>query len=993
MSYPRLTHIICIISLVVLLFVPTLGAQAAAAMNLYVSTQGRDEWSGRLAAPNARRTDGPFATPARARDAIRTLKQAGGLTLPVVVQLRSGTYYLPETLTFTAQDSGTATCPISYAAYRGETPVLSGGTRLAGWKTDTINGHPCWTTTLPEVAAGSWYFKELFVNGVRRPRTRLPKTGFYRFTGTPKGTEQNEWFHGPNSASFAPDELRPWRNLADVELIAPQLWFESHHHIRGIDETAHTVTFYANSLGNLKDEIDSQQGTRYFVENVSEALDTPGQWYLDRPTGTLYYLPLPGENPATSEVIAPRLACLLQLTGANDKPKVQYLHFENLAFRHAEWNLKPEDPGSIQAATAVPGAILLAKADDNAFYGCTVTQAGTYAIELLDACARNRIIACDFFDLGAGGVKVGHRSERTTISDCRIHDGGLIYPSAVGVWVGDSGYNRIRHNDIYNLYYTGISCGWTWGYAPTRTIDNRIEYNHIHDLGRGLLSDMGGIYTLGTQPGTVLRGNRIHDITRYGYGGWGIYPDEGNSEMLIEDNLIYRTMSAGFHQHYGRDNLVRNNMFLLSFEAQLQRSRMESHRSFVLTGNIICEKDGALLNGSWNDGHFLLSNNLYWNTGRAEKYPFNGHNLPEWQAWGQDAGSVIADPAFRNPRTDDFRLGNNSPARKLGFRPFDPANAGARFRDKKPATLTQWPAEHDAPAVIVRSSLEMVEPITFTPGARPGSVQLTVKNAGETRATGTITMSLVPADAGQLTGEPTVTFALDPGQQQVARFAITGNPAAQRLAIQTTPGGDAVIPTCLYVDNASLRTWEIPRLAPLTTLDEVPAALAAAPPRAVYWTGITRAEARIGVAGNQLAFHAKVVDAHLLRNANFWEGSCIQIYASTPGTTRVRQIAFLPPTPTAPADVLLYQSGEKQPTPPAQWRIHPVESGYEIDALIPLQVLLLEENVSQFLLEMSVSSTPSADRAHAFTTLFGSTSSYNDNSHFATILVKNIERK
>jgi hypothetical protein len=175
----------------------------------------------------------------------------------------------------------------------------------------------------------------------------------------------------------------------------------------------------------------------------------------------------------------------------------------------------------------------------------------------------------------------------TTVSDCSIHDGGLIFHSAIGVWVGDAARNRIVHNQIWNFSYSGISCGWTWGFAPAFTYDNRIECNRIHSIGHGVLSDMGAIYTLGRQAGTTISRNVISNVHSYGYGGWGIYPDEGSSWMVIEDNVVCGTKCGGFHQHYGRDNAVRRNVFVDAIENQIQVSRKEFVRSVIFENNLV----------------------------------------------------------------------------------------------------------------------------------------------------------------------------------------------------------------------------------------------------------------------------------------------------------------------------------------------------------------------------------------------------------------------
>ena len=208
--------------------------------------------------------------------------------------------------------------------------------------------------------------------------------------------------------------------------------------------------------------------------------------------------------------------------------------------------------------------------------------------------------------------------------------------------------------------------------------DNRIEFNHIHHVGQGLLSDLAGIYSLGVSPGTLARNNIIHDVEGHDKG-WGLYTDEVSTGIVLENNIVYRTSHGGFHQHYGRDNVVRNNIFAFGRDQQIVRSRDEAHRSFTFERNIVYFRSGELLSSVWSGGtdHIALDHNLYWNAaGSPPKFPAG--NFEAWQALGFDKNSRIADPQFVDPLHDDFRLKPDSPARSLGILPIDISSVGPR---------------------------------------------------------------------------------------------------------------------------------------------------------------------------------------------------------------------------------------------------------------------------------------------------------------------------
>ncbi|HOW73491.1 MAG TPA: right-handed parallel beta-helix repeat-containing protein [Phycisphaerae bacterium] len=622
---------------------------------------------------------GTFPSLAAARDAIRAHRQRGEWKdTPITVWVHDGTYDLAEPLVLTAEDGGSKGAQVTYAAFESDHPVIGGGRAITGFKPVEKDGKTLWAADIAAVKDGRWFFRQLFVNGQRRPRTRLPKEGFYTFTGLPDIKPDTEWNAGQKQATFTPGELRNWGNLREVEIVALHFWVESHLPIAEIDEPARTVKFDAPSVFRLTEAGDHKQMARYYVENVFEALDTPGQWYLDRKAGTLYYMPKPGETPENVTIMAPRLPHLVRLEGQSDGSRpVSDVQFRGLTFRHTEWSLPPGKAGDVQAAHSLPGAIVLSRAVRCSITDCRVEQVATYAIEIGAGSEDCQVVDCTLTDLGAGGVKIGHDTARTTVDNSEISQAGRIFHSAVGIWIGNSGDNKVTHNHIHDLYYTGVSVGWSWGYGPSKAVGNVIEYNHIHDIGQGLLSDMGGVYTLGVSPGTTIRYNRIHDVDAFYYGGWGIYNDEGSTDILIENNIVYRTKHGGYHQHYGKENRIRNNIFALAKVAQIIRSRPEPHVSFFFDHNIVYYSEGSLLGSSWENNNYKLDRNVYWRTDGGA-IDFAGGSFDDWKKRGQDEHSVIADPLFTDPAAGDFTLRPDSPAVKLGFQPIDTKDIGRR---------------------------------------------------------------------------------------------------------------------------------------------------------------------------------------------------------------------------------------------------------------------------------------------------------------------------
>lgn len=688
-----------------------LSAGVLPATTLYVAPGGRDAWSGTVSMPTADGRDGPLATLRGARDAVRRRKQAGPLAEPVSVLFRGGTYAVAEPVVFEPIDSGTAACPVTYGAFPGEKPVLSGGRQLTGFQvTDGV-----WHLKLPEVAAGDWFFRSLFVNGRRAIRARTPNVGAYHHivskapaikdpaTGEEKNRDRTAFV-------YASGDIKPWRNFGDVDVVVYDAWATSILPISHLDEANRVVEFASEGIWSMM-----TWDTRYYIEHAPDALDAPGEWYLDREAGELLYRPLPGETPATAEVIAPVLEQMLILRGDRTaETYVEHIVFDGLSLQHTDWTAniafagragavapyeitdRPVGYRGVQAAYPVPGAMQLTDTRHCVFRNCEITLVGNHAIALGDGAKDTTVERCHLHHLGGGGVKVGSAStreglalaERSVIDNNFIHYAGRVYREAVGVLILRSSHNRVSHNEISDLTYTGISVGWDWGYGASSAHHNIIEHNHIHRIGRGHLSDMGGIYTLGISTGTVLRYNLIHDLHCYTYGATALYQDQASSEMLLENNISRNCQTGGYTLGYGRGNIVRNNIFAFGVSHQISLGRHEEHQQLTFERNLVCYVDGNLTGHKWCDGNFTADRNLYWDA-TGEPVTWAGRSLAQWcEETKRDTGSVVADPKFADAAGGDFSMPADSPAIQLGFVPIDMSRVGL-YGD---ATWTGLPA-------------------------------------------------------------------------------------------------------------------------------------------------------------------------------------------------------------------------------------------------------------------------------------------------------------
>ena len=739
------------------------------AATFFVSPEGRDDWSGRLQAPNREKTDGPLASLQGARDAIRKLKAAGPLTEPVTVKFDQGGYPITAPVVFTPEDSGTAQAPIVYQGL-GANTTITGGRKITGFKRGPGG---VWTTQIPEVAEGKWYFEQLWINGGRGVRACTPNMvrmgsvwvprwfymtkkmpgGLDPLTGQPADLSRRAFYADPRDvASLA---SVPKDQLADVNVIAYWAWEASRHRVASFDPQTGGIITTGNApwaFGWLG------MNQRFQLENYKAALDAPGEWFLDR-NGTLSYLPVPGQDMTTATVVAPVAEQFLLLQGdAKAGTPLEYVTFRDLSFGYAGYTLEPQGHGDGQAAVTVPAVITVDGGRHIAFDRCRIGYTGSYGLWLRKGCRDCSVRQCELFSLGAGGVKIGEQgvapdeADQTggnVVDNCLIRSGGRVFPGAEGVWIGQSGDNQVTHNDISDFFYSGISVGWSWGYRPTLAHNNKIEFNHVHHLGWGVLSDMGGIYTLGLSDGTTVSNNVVHDIwswDHYGWGGLGLYNDEGSTHITMENNLVYNTRDMPYNLHYGKELTVRNNIFCCGRDFQLQYSRPEPHLGLTFANNIVYWKTGDLFKAkSLGERKMAFDNNVYFRAG-GQPFDFMGLTFADWQKTGLDTHSVVADPKFADPDKLDFTLAPDSPALKLGFKPFDWRRAGLYGDPTLIARAAQWyyaPVEFAAdppppPPLVLNEDFE-----NYLVGAKPGEGQTNLEGKGDS-----ITVSNEQAAAG-----------------------------------------------------------------------------------------------------------------------------------------------------------------------------------------------------------------------------------------------------
>ena len=654
---------------------------------LYVSPDAADKGEGT--------TESPISLTG-AKEMLKGLKNEKATA---TVYLLGGTYCFDDVLCFNSEDMANVT----YKAYDKEKVVFSGAYEIKGFKESEVNGVKVFTKKL-DTSQDNWYFKSLFSDNGEVNITRFPEEGYFTVKATaPEDDLWNEenrpWEFTYGQRSFyanTEDIPSKFHNEEDVNIRILHYWHDELMNIKSYNAETGKIGLSRPSTMEIRD-ID-----RYYFENVFEALNEPGEWYLDKVSGILYYVPKEGEKADTLTLYGSNIDRLIDING------VDGITFEGVHFTRTDW-VEPKADGFYtgtwweendmdfpQAAMFVDGVVSVEYAENVHFKNCEFTNLGGTAVKMKFGVKNSSVENCYFENIAATAIYAGgenclpeqdNYTQNITIKNNEIYKYGRKFFSAIGIHITFCDTAEVVNNEIHDGYYTGISVGWIWSYDYNATKNVKVSRNLIYNIGQGWLSDMGGIYMLGKQPGTVLSENVIHNVAadpgEGGYGGWGIYLDEGSSYMTVEKNLVYACGNQSFNVHYGEGNVIRNNIAALSGEGLVSPGvdKGETHATAVYYNNIFLTYNKApIYIEMLNPSHFYDNGNLMWSLTEGDELYFDTSENIYTLKMAQDKGFIhfptVADPGFKDALNFDFTLAEDSPAFALNFEAWDYSLAG-----------------------------------------------------------------------------------------------------------------------------------------------------------------------------------------------------------------------------------------------------------------------------------------------------------------------------
>ncbi|MDX2225890.1 MAG: right-handed parallel beta-helix repeat-containing protein [Verrucomicrobiae bacterium] len=949
----------------------------------------------------------PFATIERAQQALRELKNRGMWPKEgVTVEVAPGIY---GPLRFETEDSGSKGAPAIYKATGRQRPVISGGKNVTHQIGDTAD--PAILARLnPEIrdkvrcidlkAAGITDFgrlkpyvegrqwdeagyttapMELFINGRAQTLARWPDQGYVTVAGLPV-PPQTRAAHGSRDPFIYYEGDRParWVNTGDIWVHGFLTWdFDDRSaRIKTITPEKRMIEFYSVAATVL--DLGINKGQAYFYYNILEELDSPGEYWIDREAGRLYFYPPEGQ-PVHAATVSLSEKAVVECDTAS--------HLRLEGFEISEGRSHGVEIGG---------------GENVVIAGCTIRNVGSNGV-MIRGGRGHGVDSCDIDHCGDGGIEMDGGDRKTLTPGGHfavnndIHHLGRrkeCYRPGVNLYgVG----NRAAHNRIHDLPHCGILFHGN---------DHVIEHNEIYRVALNS-ADVGAIYFPGSFAGrgSILRGNFIHHVGQPGYLCMGIYMDDLSGGVLIEGNIFYKVKRA-VNIHGGRDIRVLNNYFIdcdpgICVGMWGNGILPEGWIDWVLKGphRELVEMD--YLNPPYSKRYPELSRlspyfrpgtmdyippenlvargNVFW---KGVPFRFEGQNQPKVMMEMSD-NLMDEDPLFLNEKKMDFVLRKNSPALRLpGFRAVNPVKIGLQtgpFRKAvPPRTLVDYTLDVIGPPTQVASGHTKTEDIPEhapPPKVTQGDafpVKITVANQGTEAAIIQPTLRFVPVEAGKPAAAP--PLKIKAGSSPLIETVLTLNrTGVKRIYVYDKSEPYPAVRSKVEVGPV----WIVSRSAEDRHPESVKTILSV--------EGTDLGNIRLDGDNSTLIVTAEIREKKPVRTEKFWEGSVLELYLSAPGDNKIQQLVFLPASGKAPARMLRYEGGvEIKGTNPVVWTFKQNRDSYFITATVPLKELGLEPGAG-ILMEAVVSARVLPGDKHQRTSLFGSQSAYLDNSRFARV--------
>jgi hypothetical protein len=631
----------------------------------------------------------PFASLARAQQAVRQK--------PGSVWLRGGTYYLPEKLVFTAQDSGTRAAPVVYQAYGSEHPIISGGIKL-----EKLDWQPYRDDIVQAKVPENLRTEEIFLNGERQILARYPNFD-------PKA----QYFDGFAADAISKERAARWADPAGgyFHAMHPALWGDFTWRITGKDakgEVTKEGGWQNNRGGAVHQKIR-------FVENIFEELDAPGEWFLNTKTHMLYFFPPPGLDLAKATVEATRLRSLVEFRGTEENP-VRFVTLRGLIFRHAARTVMDTKEPLLRTDWAIyrDGAVFFEGTEDCVLEDSFLDQVGGNAVFVNHYNRRVTVRGCHIARAGASGICIvgdpqaarnplfnysqvnrledldrtpGPRTSNypadCLVEDCLIYLTGRVEKQTAGVNIDLAQGITLRHCSIYDMPRAGINIGdGCWGGHVIEfcdvfdTVKETGDHGSFNSWGRdrywrpstaevnAWVKQAPELPQLDAVKPVMLRNNRWRCDH-----GWDIDLDDGSSFYVISNNLCLR---GGIKNREGYGRVVENNIMV--------GSGLHPHVWYAASGDIFRR------NIVWREYQPALMPTPPW--GKELDYNLmhrdGATNIPAvrlQEQSGRDKHSIVADAQFVDVANGDYRVKEGSLALSLGFVNF-PMD---RFGVQKPA--------------------------------------------------------------------------------------------------------------------------------------------------------------------------------------------------------------------------------------------------------------------------------------------------------------------